>query len=873
MTIISVVQAGRTAASTAAAVLLLCWCATNHAAAQIYYWTTFAGHAGNTNGGDGLGTNAFFNQPSGGAMDAAGNFYVTDEYNDVIRKVAPDGTVTTFAGKFGVTGTNDGTGGAGGTARFNQPTNLTFDKDGNMYVVDTYAHTIRRITPAGVVTTLAGLGNAAGFSDGTGSNARFNQPNGIGYDIVNDVFYVADGLNGAIRRVTQSGVVTTIAGGGQSNGHLFYGVEMVQVSPSGQLWVVDAVNSTIWTMDTNGNNQVALAGPGANHTWPAGSGSADGTGSAAQFSYPESLWMDTDGDAFVADYNNDEIRKVTPAGVVTTVGGKPGVIGTADGTNSAARFNLMEGIFVDPWGNLYVCDTQSSTIRVGYAGPPAIASPPQSLVVVTGATAVFTVTAGGALPGSPYQWRFNGVPLTNNAQVSGAQSNVLTLANVTTNDIGTYQVTISNIVGFTNASATLMVTSTGRINPVITWTNPASIHYGTALGPSQLDATANAMGSFTYTPAAGTVLSAGTNSLKTVFAPTDTVSYNSATSTVSIVVLPAALTVTATNVIRPYGRTNPVLGGTLVGVQNGDNITAMYTTTAVTDSPLGTYPITASLVDPGGKLVNYTATTNNAVLTVIKATPTIITVPTATSITYGQSLASSTLSGGVASVPGSFAFGNPATLPNAGSALHNVIFTATDIDDYNLVTNIVTVLVSNASLTVTVSNASRLYGVTNPVLSGSIVGLQNGDNITATYSTAATTTSPVGTYPIVPTFSDPNGRLGNYTVTTNGGLLTVNIATPTVTTVPTATPITYGQTLGSSILSGGVGSVPGTFTFSNPSTTPNVGSALHNVTFTPTDAVDYRNVTNTVSVQVLPASTDLYTPSPEARSLRMSDLL
>src|SRR5215472_17467383 len=111
MTIIRVVHAGRTAAGTAAAVLLLCCCATNHAAAQIYYWTTFAGQAGNTNGGDGLGSNAFFNQPSGGAMDAAGNFYVTDEYNDTIRKVAPDGTVSTFAGKQGVPGTNDATGG------------------------------------------------------------------------------------------------------------------------------------------------------------------------------------------------------------------------------------------------------------------------------------------------------------------------------------------------------------------------------------------------------------------------------------------------------------------------------------------------------------------------------------------------------------------------------------------------------------------------------------------------------------------------------------------------------------------------------------------------------------------------------------------
>lgn len=124
--------AGRKANSTVAVVLLvalLAWAGSKAAAAPIYVWTTFAGKAGAFDGADGVGTNALFNQPSGGSMDAAGNFYVPDEYNDAIRKVAPDGTVTTFAGTLGVAGTNDGTNGG---ALFTQPTNLTFDKDGNM---------------------------------------------------------------------------------------------------------------------------------------------------------------------------------------------------------------------------------------------------------------------------------------------------------------------------------------------------------------------------------------------------------------------------------------------------------------------------------------------------------------------------------------------------------------------------------------------------------------------------------------------------------------------------------------------------------------------------------------------------------------------
>ena len=360
----------------------------NVSAGQLYYWfTSMAGRATRTNGGNGVGTNAFFNQPTE-ATDSVGNLYTPDGDNDAIREVTPDGTVSS-AGSPGVSSAPMTT---GGTARFTQPTNLTFDKDGNMYVVDTYAHTIRKITPGGVVTTLAGMGNVPGFVNATGTAACFNYPNGICYDSGDNVLYVADGNNGAIRKVTLTGVVTTIAGGGQSEGQLFYGVEQVAVN-SAHLIGVDAHGaSTIWTMNTNGGNQTVLAGPGAHNDWPAGSGTNDGLGSAAQFSFPESLCLDAAGNAFVADYNNDTIRKVTPAGLVTTIGGSPGLIGTADGTNSAARFNLEEGVFVDPFGDVYVADTQSSTIRIGYGGPPVTAEVSQNLTNTAG-TRCHAVTA------------------------------------------------------------------------------------------------------------------------------------------------------------------------------------------------------------------------------------------------------------------------------------------------------------------------------------------------------------------------------------------------------------------------------------------------------------------------------------------------
>ncbi|MGD0413004.1 MAG: MBG domain-containing protein, partial [Verrucomicrobiota bacterium] len=138
----------------------------------------------------------------------------------------------------------------------------------------------------------------------------------------------------------------------------------------------------------------------------------------------------------------------------------------------------------------------------------------------------------------------------------------------------------------------------GQATPIITWTNPASITYGTALGSIQLDATTNVPGSLFYAPPAGTVLNAGTNTLSVGFTPSNTLDYSSVTNTVSLVVAPAPLTVTAANVSRPYGQTNPAFTGAITGVTNGDNITASYTCSATTSSSAGTYSIVPSLVDP-----------------------------------------------------------------------------------------------------------------------------------------------------------------------------------------------------------------------------------------------------------------------------------
>ena len=257
--------------------------------------------AGSTAGSaDGTGGAAQFYGPFGVAVDSSGTVYSADYRNNRIRKITPAGVVTTLAGS-GTAGSADGT---GGSAQFYGPFGVAVDSSGTVYVGDRSNHRIRKITPAGVVTTLAGSG-VAGFADGTGAGAQFNSPSGMAVDSSGTV-YVADFGNSRIRKITPAGVVTTLAG------------------------------ST--------------------------AGFADGTGAAAQFKLPDDVAVDFTGTVYVADTYNSSIRKITTAGVVTTLAGSGGS-GFADGTGSAAKFNHPEGVDVDPTGTVYVGDTANNRIR------------------------------------------------------------------------------------------------------------------------------------------------------------------------------------------------------------------------------------------------------------------------------------------------------------------------------------------------------------------------------------------------------------------------------------------------------------------------------------------------------------------------------
>ena len=319
--------------------------------------TTLAGTAGKGGSADGTGAAARFSGPSAVATDASGNVYVADRSNNTIRKITPAGVVTTLAGTAGMNGSADGTGSA---ARFSRPSGIATDADGNVYVADQINSTIRKITPAGLVTTLAGTAGFRGSADGTGVAARFDNPEGVATDVSGNV-YVADINNDTIRKITPAGVVTTLAGkrfGADGTGAeaSFDGPRGVATDAGGNVYVADWYYHTIRKVTPTGV-VTTLAGTAGK------SGSADGNGAAASFNMPYGIATDAGGNAYVADQLNHTIRKITPAGVVTTLAGTAGTSGSADGTGAAARFSNPSGIATDTSGNVYVVDRLNNTIR------------------------------------------------------------------------------------------------------------------------------------------------------------------------------------------------------------------------------------------------------------------------------------------------------------------------------------------------------------------------------------------------------------------------------------------------------------------------------------------------------------------------------
>lgn len=341
---------------------------------QAQYISRFAGNgsgAGTAIGGyagdGGLAADAKLNGCTGVAIDGAGNVYIADKGNNVVRKVDRAGIITTFAGT-GALGYG-GNGGQATLARLNAPTALATDAAGNVYISDAGNHVVRRVTPAGIISNYAGsvIAGYAGNGD-TAYKAKLNSPEALAVDAFGNL-YIADGGNNAIRRVdAATHIITTIAGmglpgmvgdGGPATAARLNGPAGVAVNASGEVFIADVLNHTVRKVNTSGIIS-SFAGTGA-----AGSTGDGGAATAAALSYPSGLSIDIYGNVFIADQGNNNIRVVNTAGKIdrvagTTVGGFDGDGGMA--TN--ARLGAPKGVTVDGWGRIYIADHNNHVVRI-----------------------------------------------------------------------------------------------------------------------------------------------------------------------------------------------------------------------------------------------------------------------------------------------------------------------------------------------------------------------------------------------------------------------------------------------------------------------------------------------------------------------------
>jgi hypothetical protein len=353
--------------------------------AQTFNFTTLAGNPASSGSANGTNSSAQFSFPAGVAVDSLGNLYVADQFNYTIRKITPIGTnwvVSTIAGTVGEY-VNPGHTLANGTnshAWFNTPTGIVADGAGNLYVADQGDNVIREIVPVGtnwVTTTLAGAVNGVpGSANGANTVARFNQPTGIALDAFTNL-YVADQANDTIRKITPSGTnwgVATIAGeaghagtnDGLNNAASFNAPSGVAVDYLGRVFVADLQNSIIRLLAPSGTNWIVttIAGQSQNP------GYLDGAGTNAEFLQPSGVAVDLNDNVYVADQYNSVIRMLTPvAGTtnwnVSTIGGQAQNPGSSNGLGTNALFYYPYGLAVDSSGNLYIADTDNNTIRKG----------------------------------------------------------------------------------------------------------------------------------------------------------------------------------------------------------------------------------------------------------------------------------------------------------------------------------------------------------------------------------------------------------------------------------------------------------------------------------------------------------------------------
>jgi len=779
-----------------------------------------------------------FNMPSGVAVDGSGNVYVADfgsnlfEIQAVDGSIPPSPTMRTLGSGFG------------------EPFGVAVDGSGNVYVADSANSAVKEILavngsiPASPTIKILGSG--------------FNNPGGVAVDPAGNVF-VADYGNNALKEILAvngtipaSPTVQTVVTGME--------VGYVAVDGSGNVYFTAFDCPVMEILAINGSipasPAIVILGGG--------------------FSQPTGIAVDNSGNVFVTDNTQNTVSEIHA--VNGSVPSSPSI------TTLSSGFNTPLGLAVDAGGNVFVADYGNYRVaKLDLADPPSLTfastavgatstHSPQTVTVenIGNATLTFPVPSTGNNPSIAPNFalsNYGGCPL-----VSANSSGPGTLAAGATCELsisfeptvagalsGSLVLTDNNLNAAAPGYATQSILLSGtavRVTPTINWATPTPVTYGTPLSGAQLNATSSVAGTFTYSPAAGTVLGAGPQTLTATFTPTNTTNYTTATASVTLTVNQAMPTIAwAAPAAITYGT---ALSGTQLNAISTAAGIFTYAPVAGTVLTTGQQTLTATFTPTD--TTDYTTATATVTLTVNQAASTFIWGAPAP-ITYGTPLSATQLNA-TSTIAGTFTYSPAAgTVLNAGKQALTATFTPTDTADYMSASTSITLTVNKAPLTINwVTPAAISYGT---ALSGTQLDASSTAAGTYVYSPAAGTVLAVGSHTLSVTFTPTNA--GNYTpsTATTSVTLTVNKAKPAITWA-TPAAITYGTALSATQLNAS-STVAGSFTYSPVAgTVLTAGSHTLSVTFAPTNTTDYTTATATVTLTVNKATPTITWATPAA---------
>jgi hypothetical protein len=451
--------------------------------AQLIYTFAGNGNAGYTGDGGAPGA-AELNAPFGIAVDGAGNVYIADNSNSVIRKVSTTGIITTVAGNG--TGGFSGDGGAATAAMLQSPTGVAVDASGNIYIADAANSRIRKVNTSGIITTIAGTGTPGYTGDGGAATAAtVNSPVGVAVDGSGNI-YIADYNNNVVRMINTSGDISTFAGtgtsgfggdGGAATAALLALPTAMAIDASGNVYISDQGNNRVRMVNTSGVIST-FAGIGT----PGFSGDL-GLATAAELLAPNGILIDGSGNLLIADQNNNRIRQVTTLGIIATVAGTGTSSYSGDGGSALlATLNTPMGLGMDGAGNIFIADYGNNVVRVLSTdiAPSFVNGPLQGFVACSNASSSINSLLGvsDVDPGQTETWTVLSGPL--NGALAGLPATVTSTGGTVTpsglsyTPASGYSGTDVFTIQVSDGIATSVTTITATVNPTPNVTAPSS---------------------------------------------------------------------------------------------------------------------------------------------------------------------------------------------------------------------------------------------------------------------------------------------------------------------------------------------------------------------------------------------------------------